>query len=565
MRRSILLFFACCLFFQWSMAQAPKWLDKTQKAIFSVITYDKDNNILNTGNGFFVTADGVALSDYSLFKGADHAIVIDSDGKKWPVNAIMGANDLYDAIKFRVAVDKSVTFLPIATAAPAVGESIYLLPYATQKERLFTPGKIKDVSKAGDNHQYYTLDLKLSDKQVSCPVMNQQGAVFGIAQKGDSNDETCYAVGASLAMALQINALAINDITLNNVGIKKALPGTEDEALIFLFMASSQTNQEKYAELLNDFIAQYPTNVDGYIRRATNLVFTSKDASGIEKATADLNKALSVSQSKDEVHYNISRIMYNYVLAAPAENKYGDWTYEKALEEIHKALAINPLPAYKSLEGDILFAMQDYKGAYACYEGVMNSDISSPSVYYSASRAKIMLEAPTEEILVLMDSCIAKCPEPMSPENAPYLLERAELYMDMEKYRQAMTDYDRYEEAMRGVVNDVFYYYREQACLQAKQYQRALDDIAKAIRIAPQNALYRTELGAINLRVGRYEESLESFNQAIALAPDYAEPYRLLGVAYIQLKKKAEACKNFAKAKELGDSLVDSLIEKHCK
>lgn len=566
MRRSVLLLFVCCLLSQWSMAQAPKWLDKTQKAIFSIITYDKDNNILNTGNGFFVTAEGVALSDYSLFKGADHAMIVDSDGKKMPVNAIMGADDLYDVIKFRVNVDKNVPFLPLAATSPAVEENIYLLPYATQKERLFTPGKIKEISKAGDNHKYYTLELKLGDKQVSCPVTNLQGAVIGIAQKSGSNtDVNCYAVGASLAMALQVNALSLNDITLNSIGIKKALPDTEDQALVYLFMASSQTTPERYADLLNDFVAQYPNSVDGYIRRATNLVFTSTDASGIEKAVADLNKALNISQSKDEVHYNISRLMYNYVLAAPADKKYGEWTQEKALEEIRKAYHINPLPVYKQQEGDILFALQDYAGSYACYEDVMKTDIASPAIYYSASRAKIMLGVQTEEVLALMDSCIAKCPLPMSADNAPFLLERAELYMDMQKFRPAMLDYDQYEEAMRGAVNDVFYYYREQACLQAKQYQRALDDIAKAIRMAPQNALYRTELGAINLRVGRYEESLEAFNQAIALSPDYAEPYRLLGVAYVQLKKKNEACQNLQKAKELGDPIADSLIEKHCK
>lgn len=38
-----------------SIAQAlPKWASKAQKAVFSIVTYDKDNSILNTGNGFFI-------------------------------------------------------------------------------------------------------------------------------------------------------------------------------------------------------------------------------------------------------------------------------------------------------------------------------------------------------------------------------------------------------------------------------------------------------------------------------------------------------------------------------
>ena len=59
----------CCLtslslyWLQWSVAQAPKWVDKAKRAVFSVVTYDKNDKILNTGDGFFVTEDGVAASD----------------------------------------------------------------------------------------------------------------------------------------------------------------------------------------------------------------------------------------------------------------------------------------------------------------------------------------------------------------------------------------------------------------------------------------------------------------------------------------------------------------------
>jgi hypothetical protein len=39
----------------------------------------------------------------------------------------------------------------------------------------------------------------------------------------------------------------------------------------------------------------------------------------------------------------------------------------------------------------------------------------------------------------------------------------------------------------------------------------------------------------------------------------------MLGYCQIQLKKNKEACANFAKAKELGDEVVDGLIQKYCK
>ena len=104
MKKKLLLMLTLCLLAQWSVAQAPKWVDKAKRAVFSVVTYDQNDKILNTGNGFFVTEDGVALSDYTLFKGAQRAVVMSSDGAQMPVEAIMGADDMYDVVKFRVGI-----------------------------------------------------------------------------------------------------------------------------------------------------------------------------------------------------------------------------------------------------------------------------------------------------------------------------------------------------------------------------------------------------------------------------------------------------------------------------
>ena len=144
------------------------------------------------------------------------------------------------------------------------------------------------------------------------------------------------------------------------------------------------------------------------------------------------------------------------------------------------------------------------------------------------------------------------------------MLERAQARMNADQARNAMLDYDAYYNAVNGKVNDMFYYYREQAALKAKQYQRALDDMAKAIELNPEDLTYRAELAVVNLRVGRYEE-VNVLKTALEKDPNYAEAYRLMGIAQLQMKKDKEACASFAKAKELGDPNVDALIEKHCK
>lgn len=560
----LLLFFLI----QGSMAQTPKWVEKAKRAVFSVVTYDKNDKMLNTGNGFFVSEDGLALSDYTLFKGAERAVVITSEGKQMPVSLILGANDMYDVIKFRVAItEKKVPALIVAKTAPAVGADAWMLPYSTQKSIACVTGKVKEVSKVAGEYHYYTLGMQMKDKMVSCPVMNAEGQVFGIAQKSSGIDTvtTCYAAGAAFAMSQKISALSLGDAALKKIGIRKGLPETEDQALVYLFMASSSLSGDDYEKLLDDFIRQFPANADGYLRRAN--YYAAKgidDQAWYDKAVADFNQALKVAQKKDDVYYNIGKLMYAYQLSKP-EKTYKDWTYDTALQNVRQAIAIDPLPIYIQMEGDILFAQQDYAGALAAYEKVNASNIASPATFFSAAKTKELAKGDPKEVVALMDSCIARCPQPITADFAPYLLERAQMNMNAGQPRNAMLDYDAYHTAVKGEVNDVFYYYREQAALKARQFQRALDDIVKAIEMNPTDLTYQAEHAVVNLRVGRYEEAIQILNNILKADPKYAEAYRLLGLCQIQLKKTDEACGNFKKAKELGDPNVDELITKYCK
>jgi tetratricopeptide (TPR) repeat protein len=568
MKKILILPFLLFFLIQGSMAQTPKWVEKAKRAVFSVVTYDKNDKMLNTGNGFFVSEDGLALSDYTLFKGAERAVVITSEGKQMPVSLILGANDMYDVIKFRVAItEKKVPALIVAKIAPAVGADAWMLPYSTQKSIACVTGKVKDVSKVAGEYHYYTLGMQMKDKMVSCPVMNAEGQVFGIAQKSSGIDTvtTCYAAGAAFAMAQKISALSLGDAALKKIGIRKGLPETEDQALVYLFMASSSLSGDDYEKLLDDFIRQFPANADGYLRRANYYAAKGKDdQTWYDKAVADFNQALKVAQKKDDVYYNIGKLMYAYQLSKP-EKTYKDWTYDTALQNVRQAIAIDPLPIYIQMEGDILFAQQDYAGALAAYEKVNASNIASPATFFSAAKTKELAKGDPKEVVALMDSCIARCPQPITADFAPYLLERAQMNMNAGQPRNAMLDYDAYHTAVKGEVNDVFYYYREQAALKARQFQRALDDIVKAIEMNPTDLTYQAEHAVVNLRVGRYEEAIQILDNILKADPKYAEAYRLLGLCQIQLKKTDEACGNFKKAKELGDPNVDELITKYCK
>lgn len=565
--KKVLLILACCMTAQLSHAQVtPKWADKAKKAVFSVVTYDKDNKIKNTGNGFYINENGTALSDYTLFEGAGRAVIINADSKELPVLHILGANSMYDVVKFTTETDKKTIALKTAAQPAVVGETVYLLPYSTQKAAVCQTGQVTKVDTIGDNAYYYTLSMSTGEKTVSCPIMNANGEVLGLIQKNASDDaKESYAIGATYGASLSITALSMNDMSLNKIGIKKALPETEDQALVYLFMASSQQNKEDYATTLNEFLKQYPNSVDGYIRRATSYLGYGDDEHNA-LAESDMKKAMDITTNKGETQYNIAKLIYSYVISLNDKKPYGDWSYDKALSIVREAIKNDNQPIYSQLEGDILFAMKNYPEAFAAYERVNQSSIASAATFYSAAKTKQLIEgADMNEVVALMDSAVARFTPPYTSEAAPYFYERAEMKAQMGKFRDAVVDYDAFYDAVGGRVTAAFYLQREQAEVQCKMYQQAINDINKAVEMAPEDVEMWVEKGSVHLRVGQHNEAIEALNKAISLDPKAAAAYRMLGYCQVQLKKNKEACENFAKAKELGDEVVDGLIRKYCK
>ena len=556
----------CCLIAQLASAQAPKWAEKAKKAVFSIVTYDKENKIKGTGNGFYIDAQGTALSDYSLFEGAERAVIINADGKQVEVNRILGANSMYDVVKFNTAIEKKQMTLTLAPQPAKVGETVYLLPYSTQKATALQTGKVTAVDSIGNQSFYYTLEMKTGEKTISCPIMNINGQVLGMIQKNASDDSMeSYALGASYGASLNISALSMNDGALNNIGIKKALPDTEDQALVYLYMSAEQLDKDSYLNILNEFLAQYPNSMEGYVRRA-NYYMGSEDAAQYAQADADLKKALDVASVKEDAYYQVAKSIYGYVLSLNDKEPYQEWTMDKALELIRTAIQTNEQPLHVQLEGDILFAQGKYADAYASYEKFNQSTMASAASYYSAAKAKQLTEgSDINEVLALMDKAIEQLSKPYFGEAAPYFYERAELRAQAGKYREAVLDYNTFFDAVSGDVTAFFYFQREQAEMQCRMYQQALNDINKAVEMAPEDVDFWVEKGSVHLRVNQLDEAIEVFKKALTMNDKYAAAYRMLGYCQALQKNNKEACANFAKAKELGDEVVDQLIEKYCK
>ena len=535
----------------------PGWVKKATKSVFTVKTFSADGSLIGSTNGFFVGTEGEAVSTFAPFKGATRAIIIDAAGKEMNVSTIMGANDMYDVVKFRVETNKSQP-LTIATTIAPEGSMAWLLPYRETKVVKDFP--IRKAQTFQSEYGYYTLAMQTPETAVSCPLMNEAGEVIGILQQPVSATDTLnYAVSARFADSLKVTGLSLNDPTLKMTYIKKELPNSLNEANLLMYMAASSTDSTTYVGLVEDFIQKFPDVSDGYLYRAE---FAAGNAD-YDTAERDFQTAIKKADKKDDPLFIRARTIYNKEVYQN-DKPYEGWTLDKALSDIQEAYSINPLPGYRQLEGNILFAQKKYDDAYNIFTSLTseNTIIDKAEIWYGASRCKEMLKD-TTAMLALLDSAVCTFSKPYLKQAAPYLWTRGNARFDAGRYRDAVADFNEYEQLMAAQVNARFYYIRHQAEIEGRLYQQALNDISKAIQMEPQESFYYAEKASLQIRVGQLDDAIQTAEEIITMEPDSSNGYLFKGLAQCLKGNKKEGIPNLEKAKDIGDPQAGGLIEKY--
>ena len=546
---------SCLLFAALSTFAQPGWVKNASRSVFTLKTFAADGSLIASSNGFFTGANGEAVSNFTPFKGAARAVVIDAQGKELQVAGIMGANDMYDVVKFRVNGNKTQSLVLSSSVAP-VGSMAYLLPY--HEVKAVKSGPVRKAETFQGDYPYYTVALSMGENQVSCPLLDESGQVIGMMQQpAVLGDSLSYAVSARFVDSLKITGLNYFDETFKLTQVKKLMPADIKEANLVLYFAGSQSDSAEYVSLIQDFIQQFPNASDGYIYRA------QQETAGGDFAAAerDMEQALKFADPKDDAHFNYARIIYNKEIYQSAQ-PYAGWSLDKALQQIQSAISIKSLPTYRQLEGDIRFAKQQYDEAYEIYNSLLSTNLRSAELFFAAARCKEM-QKDTTAMLALMDSTINMFSRPYLKDVAPYLWARAEARRNAGRYRDAINDMNEYETLMTATVNDNFYYIRHQVEIQGRLYQQALNDINRAIQMNPNEVLYYAEKASLEIRVGLYDQAISTAQECIAIDAENSDGYLFLGLAQCLKGQKADGIKNLQKAKELGDSQADALIEKY--
>lgn len=168
---------------------------KFSPAVFMV--YTTDGLGVFQGSGFFITEDGVAVSNYHIFKGTNIGaeVIKLSDGRQFKISEVIVKSELDDYILFRII--GKFAYIPVSHRKSNVGEKVYTIGSPLGLENTFSSGEISQIR--DDNYI-----------QISCPIdhgssggalINVYGEAIGITT-GEHDDS-----GANLNFAKNIQVL----------------------------------------------------------------------------------------------------------------------------------------------------------------------------------------------------------------------------------------------------------------------------------------------------------------------------------------------------------------------
>lgn len=152
------------------------------------------------GSGFFISSNGVAVSNYHVFQGTaiGYEDIILSDGSMYKVKEVYYKSQKNDFIIFKVGVEKKVNFIKISNATPKVGEKIYTIGSPRGLDNTFSSG---EISQLRDNGKILQISAPIDHGSSGGVLLNTKGEAVGITSGGIDDS------GANLNYAWNINLI----------------------------------------------------------------------------------------------------------------------------------------------------------------------------------------------------------------------------------------------------------------------------------------------------------------------------------------------------------------------
>lgn len=173
--------------------------EKNKISVFLI--YTSDGEKYHQGSGFFISNEGLCVSNYHVFAGSlkGQEIIKTSDGEEYKISEVISFSKELDYITFKIENKNGQVFpfLKITQKLPMVGENVFAIGNPKGLESTLSTGI---VSAFRDDKKIIQTTSEITHGSSGGPLFNMRGEVIGITSSGMGEANLNFA----------INILAIN-------------------------------------------------------------------------------------------------------------------------------------------------------------------------------------------------------------------------------------------------------------------------------------------------------------------------------------------------------------------
>lgn len=150
-------------------------------AVVSVIMLDKNINPIAQGTGFFVSEDGLLVTNFHVIAEGSTAVVKFPDGKLFPVDRVLTFDKARDIALMKVSGDKFKTLTLGDSSRTQVGEKVVAIGNPLFLESTVSDGIISGI-RTGEQlgGTFLQTTAPISHGSSGGPLLNMKGQVIGI-------------------------------------------------------------------------------------------------------------------------------------------------------------------------------------------------------------------------------------------------------------------------------------------------------------------------------------------------------------------------------------------------
>ena len=419
-----ILLFILIIFFITSISTGQniiEIIEKGQNSVANVSALDRNGKIVSSSVVFFISNDGLAITNSSLMQESDSIIFYDNNGKKIELNRIVALHAYANLaiVHFKTSRQQIYNYFT-PSKIPYAGDS-EILAFISKKDsdNGLSFGKIDKVKNCIVTGRIATINLQAGKASDCAPIIDGSGRFIGIYRYTDNKDKGVLLPVSLIADTTWISVNQTWTEFKSNPMREKLTTTLLCKSLIYM----SEKNWLEAAQTLTTFFNYDHRNATVYALRALCRYYYGNNEGG----NNDYNYATQLN-SDDYIAY-YAKAMHHVSLK----------DYRSALSDLWVSIEKKPDFAHAFLEiGKIQAQQNEIQKAHTSFTIAINCDSVLAEAWYERSKLMVLHSSNMTETLNDLSTAATLNPELIGVH---YMM--GTIKLRQRKYPEAILDFDK--------------------------------------------------------------------------------------------------------------------------